>query len=457
MSSIPDIIMKKRDGGELSEADIQTFISGVVNEVVQPAQIGAWLMAVFLKGMTPAETTILTKCMMNSGEVLRWPAEWTAAGLVVDKHSTGGVGDKVSLVLAPALAACGMKVPMISGRGLGHTGGTLDKLEAINGFDVDMSPERMHVVLASVGCCIVGQTATLVPADKKLYEIRDVTATVSSNELITGSIISKKAAEGISTLVLDVKTGEGAFMDTMEKAEALAHMMVEVGHGLGIHTAAIISTMDNPLGRAVGHALEVAEAVHTLQNNGPEDLKDLVEQTGGLVLHLSGKALSQEDGCNKIRDVIRDGSALARFRAMAVAQGASDDVATRLCDVSTDVWTVLQPAAYKTALRCPRAGFVQRIHAMNCAKAAQLLGAGRSRPGEKIDLAVGLYFTVSLGQRVEQGTEWVTVHHSTAAVPEAAVNLLTQALVIEPALTSPIAASRIKAIINPPTTSADQL
>ncbi|KAK7107425.1 thymidine phosphorylase-like [Littorina saxatilis] len=444
-TNIPAIIGKKRDGGQLTEQEIQTFVDAVVSKTAQDAQIGAWLMAVYLKGMTSEEAVHLTRSMMKSGTVLSWPPEWN--GLVVDKHSTGGVGDKVSLVLAPALAACGMKVPMISGRGLGHTGGTLDKLEAIPGFSVEMTPKRMHEVLESIGCCIVGQTGELVPADKVLYAIRDVTATVENPQLITGSIISKKAAEGISTLVLDVKTGNGAFMEDREEAEELARLMVAVGEGLGIKTAGLVSTMDSPLGRAVGHAVEVAEAVHCLQGKGPHDLLDLVVKTGGVTLQLAGKASSYEAGNTMIRNVISDGSALAKFRDMVVAQGSSDDVATRLCDVNGDVWKVLTPSAYKTTLKCQKSGVIQDIQAMPCAKAAQCLGAGRTRAGEAIDLAVGLYFTKCLGDSVTEDTPWVTVHHTTPEVPEAAMTLLKEALVIVPKLTSPIADSRVLNII----------
>ncbi|NXY56246.1 TYPH phosphorylase, partial [Callaeas wilsoni] len=295
---LPTLIRKKRDGERLEDAEIRSFVRGVTEGTAQQGQIGAMLMAIRLRGMDAAETLALTQAMAGSGRTLAWPPAWH--GLVVDKHSTGGVGDKVSLALAPALAACGCKVrgtrgwggdrgvspspcahpcpsqvPMISGRGLGHTGGTLDKLEAIPGFRVSQSPEEMRHILERVGCCIVGQSAELVPADRVLYGLRDVTATVDSLPLITASILSKKAAERLSALVLDVKFGEAALYPTQESARELAQSLVEVGTHLGIRTAALLTRMEQPLGRAVGNALEVLEALECLQGGGPPDLRHL--------------------------------------------------------------------------------------------------------------------------------------------------------------------------------------
>nr|KAG5691735.1 hypothetical protein BaRGS_010238 [Batillaria attramentaria] len=317
---------------------------------------------------------------------------------------------------------------MISGRGLAHTGGTLDKLEAIPGFCVDMETSRMREVLESVGCCIVGQTQSLVPADKAMYAIRDVTSTVDS----LGSIISKKAAESINTLVLDVKTGNAAFMKDRSQAKKLAEMMVDVGNGLGIHTGAIVSTMDCPLGRAVGHALEVAEAVRSLQNNGPSDFVDLVVETGGIILFLSEKAASEEEGRQKMRNVLKDGTALAKFRDMAVAQKVADDVATRLCDASNDPLEVMQSKANKTELKCPKSGFVASIEAMKCARAVHALGGGRNKSGEAIDLAVGLQLAVTIGDKVEQDAirtqlqEALTIDSSQPTVASRIVETITR-------------------------------
>ncbi|NWX59188.1 TYPH phosphorylase, partial [Promerops cafer] len=300
---LPTLIRKKRDGERLEEAEIRSFVRGVTEGTAQQGQIGAMLMAIRLRGMDAGETLALTQAMASSGRTLAWPPAWH--GLVVDKHSTGGVGDKVSLALAPALAACGCKVrgtrrwggdrgvpeplcppaplpqvPMISGRGLGHTGGTLDKLEAIPGFRVSQSPEEMQHILAQVGCCIVGQSAELVPADRVLYGLRDVTATVDSLPLITASILSKKAAEQLSALVLDVKFGGAALYPTQESARELAQSLVEVGTHLGIRTAALLTRMEQPLGRAVGNALEVLEALECLGGGGPPDLRHLVTALG---------------------------------------------------------------------------------------------------------------------------------------------------------------------------------
>ncbi|KAK7476394.1 hypothetical protein BaRGS_00032394 [Batillaria attramentaria] len=443
--TVPELIKRKRDGEAHSDAEIKRLVAAIVSKEAQPEQIGAWLMAAYIRGLSKEETISLTREMMNSGDVLpKWPSHWT----VVDKHSTGGVGDKVSLVLAPALAACGVKVPMISGRGLAHTGGTLDKLEAIPGFCVDMETSRMREVLESVGCCIVGQTQSLVPADKAMYAIRDVTSTVDSLGLITGSIISKKAAESINTLVLDVKTGNAAFMKDRGQAKKLAEMMVDVGNGLGIHTGAIVSTMDCPLGRAVGHALEVAEAVRSLQNNGPSDFVDLVVETGGIILFLSEKAASEEEGRQKMRNVLKDGTALAKFRDMAVAQKVADDVATRLCDASNDPLEVMQSKANKTELKCPKSGFVASIEAMKCARAVHALGGGRNKSGEAIDLAVGLQLAVTIGDKVEQGQTWVTVYHSQPELPDAIRTQLQEALTIDSS--QPTVASRIVETITRP-------
>ncbi|XP_042076133.1 thymidine phosphorylase-like isoform X1 [Haplochromis burtoni] len=278
MITIPDLIRKKRDGGQLSDDEIKAFIQAVKEKTIQDSQTGAMLMAIWLNGMVSAEIKALTREMMSSGEVMEWPDEWK--NFMVDKHSTGGVGDKVSLVLAPALAACGCKVPMFSGRGLAHTGGTLDKLESIPGFKVEQSREQILKILDSVGCCIVGQTETLVPADRVLYALRDITSTVDSLPLVTGSIISKKGAESLSALVLDVKFGRAAICKDFESATELAQMLVEAGNGLGIRTAAVLSGMNSTIGRCVGNSVEVIESLETLKGNGPDDLMELVTTQG---------------------------------------------------------------------------------------------------------------------------------------------------------------------------------
>ncbi|NWU88806.1 TYPH phosphorylase, partial [Upupa epops] len=329
---LPALICKKRDGQRLEDQEIQSFVWGITSGTAQEAQIGAMLMAVRLRGMDAGETLALTRAMAASGQALEWPRSWH--GRVADKHSTGGVGDKVSLVLAPALAACGCKVPMISGRGLGHTGGTLDKLESIPGFRVTLTPEEMLAALERVGCCIVGQSEELAPADRVLYGLRDVTATVDSLPLITASILSKKAAEGLSALVLDVKFGQAALFPTLEAARELAHSLVWVGQRLGIRVAAILSRMEQPLGHCVGNSLEVLEAIECLHGGGPEDLRQLVTLVttlGGLLLWQCGLAGAATEGQGLLAQSLDNGSALGTFEAMLGAQGVPPNIAHSLC------------------------------------------------------------------------------------------------------------------------------
>ncbi|XP_068796361.1 thymidine phosphorylase isoform X3 [Struthio camelus] len=372
-SSIPELIRKKRDGERLRDEEIERFVQGVADGSVQQGQIGAMLMAIRLRGMAAEETLALTRAMAASGRALAWPAGWR--GRLVDKHSTGGVGDKVSLALAPALAACGCKVPMISGRGLGHTGGTLDKLESIPGFCAAQSPEQMRRILEQVGCCIVGQSEELAPADRVLYGLRDVTATVDSLPLITASILSKKAAEQVSALVLDVKFGSAALCPTLESARQLAHSLVSVGGRLGMRTAAVLSRMDGPLGRCVGNSLEVLEALQCLEGRGPADLRELVTTLGGLLLWQCGAAASAEQGTGRLARALDDGSALRTFEAMLGAQGVPPATARLLCAGSAPQrCRVLGQAATREELLAPRAGQPWlRVHH----EAAGLRGAQR--------------------------------------------------------------------------------
>ncbi|XP_066214879.1 thymidine phosphorylase isoform X3 [Saccopteryx leptura] len=327
---LPELIRLKRDGGRLSKGDIRGFVRAVVDGSAQGAQIGAMLMAIRLQGMDLEETMALTQALANSGQQLEWPEAWHRQ--LVDKHSTGGVGDKVSLVLAPALAACGCKqVPMISGRGLGHTGGTLDKLESIPGFTVIQSPEQMQVLLERVGCCIVGQSKKLVPADGILYEARDVTATVDSLPLITASILSKKVVESLSALVVDVKFGGAAVFSSQAEAQKLARALVDVGAGLGLRVAAALTAMDNPLGRSVGHTLEVEEALLCMDGAGPPDLRDLVTRLGGTLLWLNGQAEAQAEGIARVAAALDNSSARDRFERMLAMQGVDPGLARALC------------------------------------------------------------------------------------------------------------------------------
>ncbi|XP_014665265.1 PREDICTED: thymidine phosphorylase-like [Priapulus caudatus] len=323
---------------------------------------GALLMAIYLHGLTASETSSLTRAMTYSGETLHWPLEWN--GCVVDKHSTGGVGDKVSLALAPALAACGVKVPMISGRGLGHTGGTLDKLESIPGFCSSITADQIRNILANVGCCIVGQTKDIVPADRVLYAMRDVSSTVDSLPLIASSIVSKKAAENLTALVLDVKYGRGAFMEKEADARSLAETMVEASNSMGVKTVALLTNMNNPIGFAVGNHLEVIEAIRCLHGNGPADLQYLVGQLGGRLLYKAGKVTSSTEGVNLILEKLQDKSALHTFRRMCVAQGAAEETMKELCSENADFTKLFRQSKFTTQLRSPVTGYVHQIDAL---------------------------------------------------------------------------------------------
>ncbi|XP_038667595.1 thymidine phosphorylase [Scyliorhinus canicula] len=423
-ANVPEIIGKKRDKMDLSAEEIGYFVQGVTKQTIQESQIGAMLMAIRLQGMTKEETMNLTKEMKNSGNVLQWPKDFS--GLVVDKHSTGGVGDKVSLILAPALAACGCKVPMISGRGLGHTGGTLDKLESIPGFNITQSPEQMKDILKTVGCCIVGQTADLVPADKKLYAIRDVTSTVDSLPLIAASIISKKGAESLNALILDVKYGEGALYKEIHGARELAQYLVDVGNHLGIQTAAALSRMDNPIGRCVGNSLEVIESIECLKGKGPKDLEELVSCLGSHLLHMCRKAESLKAGEKAIKDVLKDGSALAKFQAMLVAQGVTTDKAKDLCQGKE----VLTRAKKQEELKAQAGGVVQAIHSLPVAEVLHELGAGRNQPDEPINWSVGIELLKTVGDKINKGDPWIRIHFENPPLSEKQMSLLQKSLVI---------------------------
>ncbi|KAK2892934.1 hypothetical protein QQF64_035158 [Cirrhinus molitorella] len=423
--SFPELIKLKRDGGQLSRAEIGTFVQGVTSGAIQKTQIGAMLMAIWQKGMTEEETLALTREMMNSGETFKWPEEW----LVVDKHSTGGVGDKVSLPLAPALAACGCKVPMISGRGLAHTGGTLDKLESIPGFKVNQSVEQVKQILEDVGCCIVGQTGSLVPADRVLYAIRDATSTVDSLPLIISSIISKKGAEGLSALVLDVKFGRAALYKDLDSARHLAQSLVTAGNKLGVKTGAVLSRMNAPIGQTVGNAVEVCEALECLKGRGPDDLKELVINLGGYLLWMCGHSYTLEAGKTEIALKLENGEALKKFEAMMVAQGVSADVAHSLCSNEADYFKHMKRAAHQTELEVLDDGAVLDIDGLALAKVLHKLGAGRTKSGEEIDYSVGAEILVKMGQQVQKGESWIRIHHN---CPDLSTHYsdLQQALVI---------------------------
>ncbi|XP_049616427.1 thymidine phosphorylase isoform X2 [Syngnathus scovelli] len=386
------------------------------------------LMAIWQRGMDTRETATLTKEMMLSGEVMSWPREW--AGLLVDKHSTGGVGDKVSLVLAPALAACACKVPMISGRGLAHTGGTLDKLESIPGFSVHQSAQQVRAILSSVGCCIVGQTETLVPADRILYATRDITGTVDSLPLITASIISKKGAESLTALVLDVKFGRAALFKDLRDAKELARLLVNAGNELGMRTGAVLSRMDGVIGRSVGNVLEVIEALDVLKTGGRPDLMELVATLGGLLLAMTGLAADQSEGRRKISQAVSGGAALLKFQAMMEAQGVAKETARALCSAHTDYFTILRKAKHQLDLSASHDGVLMDVDGLVLAEVVHKLGAGRSKAGQPVNHSVGAELLLSLGQKITKGTPWLRVHYEEPAPSPDQIERLQSALVL---------------------------
>ena len=387
---IPSLIEKKRDGGVLTPDEIRALIGGYVRGEVPDYQMASLAMAVFFRGMDDAETTALTMEMRDSGDVFSWPAGTPPK---VDKHSTGGVGDKVSLILAPLLACEGVWVPMISGRGLGFTGGTLDKLESIPGFRVNLVWTEMLAQLEKVGCFIAGQTDNLCPADKKLYALRDVTGTVASLPLIVASIMSKKLAESLDRLVLDVKFGRGAFMQKREEAQRLADAMVSVGRAAGVATHALLNPMDQPLGRTAGNALEVAECVDVLQGGGPQDLIDLT-------LDLAAKLVATPR--EKLQQRLHDGSAWQKFFAMVEAQGGDASALEKMREVHR--------APVVTDLRAPAAGILSKIDALEVGRLCVELGAGRAKAGDAVDFSVGVECLRKEGEVVAAGAPVLRVH-----------------------------------------------
>ena len=387
---------------------IADIVNGVVDGSLSDEQVTDWLRNIFEDGLDEKSTIFLTKAMRDSGKVLAWPKDWSH--LVVDKHSTGGVGDKVSIILAPALAACGLKVPMISGRGLGHTGGTLDKLESIAGFRVDLSINELQKQVGEIGFAMLGQTDSLAPADRRMYALRDVTGTVASIPLITSSIVSKKAAEGISALVLDVKYGRAAFMTEREQAEALSQSMADAANGMGIATSVVLSTMDQPLGCAVGNALEIVESVETLCGRGPHDLEELVCVQAGILLASSGIVENMEEGALMIHNSLNDGSAFTKFLDMVEAQGGNrDDFASDHAMLSS--LGLLGDDLLSTEIYIEEKGWINDIDAMSIALACLKLGSGRKTLTDSIDHAVGAIIEAQVGDEVEIGDPLIVIYH----------------------------------------------
>lgn len=394
-----DIITKKRDHGELTKAEIEFFIRGYVNGDIPDYQASAWAMAVLLNGMTPQETTDLTLAIVESGETIDLSQ---VVPFAVDKHSTGGVGDKTTLVVEPLVSACGLPVGKMSGRGLGFTGGTLDKMESIPGFDCSLTTAEFLAQITDVGLVLAGQTANLAPADGKLYALRDVTGTVDSIPLIASSIMSKKIAGGAHGIVLDVKVGLGAFMHTMEEARFLADLMVDIARLADRKAVALISDMNQPLGHAVGNALEVKEAIQTLRGNGPEDFKGHCFEVAAHLLILGGIAANEAEARPMIDAAISKGRALARFRDLVIAQGG-------------DVSYVDDPGRFTKAtlieeVPAPQSGYLREINALTVGETAVILGAGRAKKGDPIDHAVGIEIHRKVGDHVAQGQPLFTIH-----------------------------------------------
>ena len=396
-----ELIRKKRDNHELTREEIEFIVSGYTRNDFPDYQISAFLMAALIRGLSPAETAALTNAMLNSGQVLDFS---DMPGKKVDKHSTGGVGDKTSLILSPVVAAGGVKVPMISGRGLGHTGGTLDKLEAIPGFNVNLTLDQFRAILGKLGCAMIGQTAEVAPADKKLYALRDVTGTVESPYLICASIMSKKLAEGVDGLVLDVKTGSGAFMKDPNDARFLAKLMVETGDRMGKKMVALITDMDQPLGNKIGNALEVEECIDVMRGHGPEDLRVLTLELCGWMFFLGERTANVEEGKQLAAELIANGKALDRFREMVEIQGGDPQI--------VDDMTRLPQSRNKVAITAPADGFVTSIECHDVGMASLLLGGGRQKKEDSIDPAVGIVLHREVGDAVRKGEALCTVHYN---------------------------------------------
>ena len=391
-----DIIARKRDGFVHSKEELEFFLNGYIKGEIGDEQMAAWLMAVYFQGLNEEETLTLTDLMLHSGDIIDLSG---IRGMVVDKHSTGGVGDKTTLVLAPLVAAAGVPVAKLSGRGLGFTGGTIDKLEAIPGFQTSIATDRFLEQVNEIGIAVAGQTSNLVLADKKMYALRDITATVESIPLIASSIMSKKLASGADRIVLDVKFGSGAFMQKKEDAEALARTMVKIGNGMGRNTVAVLSSMEEPLGFAVGNALEVQEAIDTLNGRGPADFTELCLTLAGQMIYLGEQAASAEEGRKLAEELLAGGKAMEKFEQMIAAQGGT------LADG-------MAKAAHEQIVAAPQSGIVQAITARDIGHASMLLGAGRETKASAIDLSAGVVLKKKTGDRVEKGEPLAVIYYN---------------------------------------------
>ena len=402
-----DIIEKKRDGKSLTKEEIEFFVNGYTHEEVPDYQASSLAMAIFFQDMNDEERAALTMSMVNSGEKI----DLSDINVIkVDKHSTGGVGDTTTLVLAPLVAAVGVPVAKMSGRGLGHTGGTIDKLESVKGFNVEISEKDFIKLVNDNQVAVIGQSGNLTPADKKLYALRDVTGTVNSIPLIASSIMSKKIAAGADAIVLDVKTGSGAFMKTLDDAEALAHAMVRIGNNVGRNTMAIISDMSQPLGNAIGNALELKEAISTLKGNGPKDLTELVLTLGSQMVVLAEQATSLDEARQMLIDAIKTGKALNKFKTFLSNQGGDDSI--------VDSPEKLPSAKYQVEFKAKKDGYITEIIANEIGVASMMLGAGRQTKEDVIDLGVGIVLNKKVGEHVEKGENILTIHTNTKEIDD---------------------------------------
>jgi len=424
-----DIIDLKRGGGRLSDSQIKHWIEGCVGNNIPDYQTAALLMAIAINGMERNETVALTSAMIESGGV----ADLSSIdGIKVDKHSTGGVGDKTTLVVAPLLAAAGLKVAKMSGHGLGHTGGTLDKLESIDGFNTAIPIDEMVSIINSCGLCIVGQTDNLVPADKLLYALRDVTATVNSLPLIASSIMSKKLAVGADIIILDVKYGRGAFMPDIKSAEALAALMIDIGNSFNKKTSAVITAMEQPLGNAVGNSIELTEALDTLRGGGPEDLRTLSLTISGEALYTAGMAANRDEAYAVMARFLQSGAAFEKFRAMTAAQGGNI-----ACLENRDLFAV---SRFTDVLTAKESGYITALDALKVGQSALELGAGRKIKSDNIDHAAGIYLNYKVGDYVHAGDELAVLYTNNKELLVAAKELLKEAYVpgVEPPCNSPL-------------------
>jgi pyrimidine-nucleoside phosphorylase len=430
-----DIIRAKRDGMALSREAVEFFVSGVTDGSLPDYQASALLMAIVLRGMTPEETAWLTGAMVQSG--IRVDLS-SIPGVKVDKHSTGGVGDKTSLVLAPLAAVCGVKVPMMSGRGLGHTGGTLDKLQSIAGFRVDLSLDELKAALEKTGVAMLGQTAQIAPADKKLYALRDVTGTVESIPLITASIMSKKIAEGIDALVLDVKTGRGAFMKTVEDSRRLARSLVDTGNRSGVRTEAVITAMDAPLGRAVGNALEVVECVETLKGRGPADLESLSVWLAARMVLAAGLAATPAEAEAKVRRALTSGAGVEKWREIVAQQGGDPR--------TVDDYRLMPSVETRHVVTARRSGYLSVLDAELVGRATVALGAGRNQVDDVVDPAVGATILAHPGDAVRVRDPVVELHYRRESDLVTALELVERAIEIadEPPVPLPLIVEQVR-------------